>query len=143
MTAQELAKQITGMEYPFRLSQDIVTQAKAAGLVIVYGASDDLMEFEGAINDEIGAYDGGTAFVTAEGLLADYEQIDKDDKNALRYYFQHEQTGVEIESLWCKGDSYSWTFKTTIPHETFEIVDDGEPYCRGIVFALADVPTPA
>ena len=40
--------------------------AKDSGLVIVYGASDDLMEFEGAIEDEIGCYDGDTIHITKQ-----------------------------------------------------------------------------
>lgn len=33
---------------------------------------------------------------------------------------------------------YSWIYQTDIPHATFEIVEGDDPYCRGIVFALAD-----
>lgn len=138
MTAQELAQQLTGMEYPVRIPSTVAKEAKAAGLVIVYGASDDLMEFEGAITDEFGAYEGTTVRVDGEGLIPDYDNLEKDDKDALRDYFSREDGGVEIEALWCEEDGYSWTYKTSLPHSTFEVVEDGEPYCRGIVFALAD-----
>lgn len=136
MNAKKLAAQLTGAEYPLRLSKELTAEAKAAGLVIVYGASDDLMEFEGAIYDEVGAYDGGTAFVDNKGLLPDRESIEDDE--ALKDYFARQPQAVKIEALWCKEGEYSWTFKTDIPHETFEVVEDGEKYCRGIVFALAD-----
>ena len=45
-----------------------------------------------------------------------------------------------IEALFAKEPGYTWIYKTDIPHETFEIVEDGEPYCRGIVFNIGDIP---
>ena len=142
MNAKELAEKLTGMEYPVRIPKELVAEAKANGLVIVYGASDDLMEFEGAIYDEVGAWDGKIARVDSHGLVPDYEQIDKDAydaKDKLREYFQRENSGKVIEALWCKEGNYSFTFKTDIPHATWEVVEDGQPYCRGIVFSLADL----
>jgi len=142
MNAKELAEKLTGMEYPVRIPESLVAEAKANGLVIVYGASDDLMEFEGSIYDEVGACNGGTAHVDSQGLIPDYEQIDKDaynSKDKLREYFQRENSGKIIEALWCKEGNYSFTFKTDISHETFEVKEDGEPYCRGIVFSLASI----
>jgi len=44
-----------------------------------------------------------------------------------------------VDALWAKEDGYSWTYRTDIPHATFEIVEDGEPYCRGIVIDVADL----
>ena len=43
MNAKELAEKLTGMEYPVRIPESLVAEAKANRLVIVYGASDDLM----------------------------------------------------------------------------------------------------
>lgn len=57
----------------------------------------------------------------------------------LAEYVQRQKSAKSIEALWCKEDGYSWTYKTEIPHATFEVVEDEEPYCRGIVFALADL----
>lgn len=137
MNAKELAAQLTGREYPAYISKEIAQAAKAHGLVIVYGQSDDLMEFEGAINDEIGANDGTTAYVDSKGLLPLRDSIEDDDE--LKDYFAREPHAKSIEALWCKEGDYSWTFNTAIRHETFEIVEDGDTYCRGIVFALADL----
>lgn len=30
-------------------------------------------------------------------------------------------------------------FTVEIPHETFDIFEDGEPFCRGIVFSVNDL----
>lgn len=138
LDAQAFAARITGRAYGEELTRDEIAHAKAAGLVVVYGASDDLMEFEGAIHDEVSCYGGGTALVDREGLL-DRDQIDDSDDEAIADYVSRKSGARQIEALWAKEDGYSWTYQTDIPHATFEIVEDGEPYCRGIVFALADV----
>ncbi|WP_175787445.1 hypothetical protein [Burkholderia anthina] len=137
MTPQELAEKLAGAAYCNVISKALAAEAAAHGLVVVYGQSDDLMEFEGAIRDELGCYDGGTALVDAKGLLPDRQSIEDDDE--LRDYFAREPHAKKIDALWASEGNYSWTFTTSIPHATFEITEDGEPYCRGIVFALADI----
>lgn len=141
MTAKELAQQLHGEEYPLHIPKTLTDAAKQNRLVIVYGASDDLMEFEGAIYDEVGAYEGTTVRIDSEGLLPDFEQIDKDQsdsKDKLREYFKRENGGREIEALWYKNPDTSWTYKTDIPHETFDVMEDEDIYCRGIIFSLDD-----
>lgn len=143
MEANELAAILNGREYRVEISDSEEALAKAAGLVVVFGASDDLMEFRGAISDELGAYDGTTARVSPIGLLPSWESVDKDNEDEAETYFKAKLGGYrEIEAEWDSGEGYSWTFKTEIPHSTFEIVEDGEPYCRGIVFRLADAAPP-
>ena len=111
----------------------MTTKAKGDGLVIVFGASDDLMEFEGAINDEIGVCEGGDVQLDQSGVL-DRSRCEDDDEVA--DYVLRLRTAKTIKALWCAEPGYSWTYETSIPHATFEIVEDGEPYCRGIVFEL-------
>lgn len=137
MNAHEFAATLAGATYCNEISREQEAQAKANGLVIVFGASDDLMEFRGAIHDELGANDGTTAYLTSAGLL----QNDCDSGEDCPHYEKQIERATTIEALWCKEDGYSWTFATEIPHATFEVTEDDEPYCRGIVFALADVQT--
>jgi hypothetical protein len=132
----EIAASINGNQYRAEVSKEIEVQAKAAGVVIVFGASDDLMEFRGAISDEVGAYDGGTGYVTREGLL----QNECEDEDC-PHFNKIKQATAKIEAFWddnVSGDDFTWTYKTAIPHATFEIFDEGDKYCRGIVFNLAD-----
>jgi hypothetical protein len=137
MNAKDLAAQLNGIQYPVRIPKTLTDAAKAAGLVIVYGASDDLMEFEGAIYDEVGACNGTEVCIDARGLLPNRDSIEDDDE--LKDYFAREPGAKPIEAIWCKEDDYSWTYKTSIPHETFVVLEDGcPPYCRGIVFALSE-----
>jgi hypothetical protein len=137
MTNEELAAQLNGLEYPTRIPGTLIAAAQSSGLIILCGASDDLMEFYGARREEISCYDGGTAFVDADGVLPDRDCLDGDEQ--LAEHTLRQKSAKPIEALWCKEEGYSWTYKTDIPHATFEVVEGEEKYCRGIVFALADL----
>ncbi len=141
LTKEEAAARLDGNEYAKEGSQALWAEMKAAGLVAVFGASDDLMEFRGAVHDEIGAYDGGTARFTREGLLS------LDNKCAhhrcpyhLAEVAKAKKIATSVKALWDPGDGLSWRMETKIPHASFKIMEDGETFCIGLVFALADVP---
>jgi hypothetical protein len=139
MTAKELAQQLNGLPYPFRAPADLVAKAKAEGLVILYGASDDLMKLVGAFNDEVDCYNGGTGEVDAKGVLPSFEDLEGEDKATFRKYFQREARASSIRALWSAEPGYLWTYLTDIPYEPFELLADGRPLCRGIVFAVSDL----
>lgn len=130
MDIKEFAKSISGKEYGYQqFTKEEIETAKENGFVIVYGCSDDLMEFDGAIQEEIGCYRGGNAWVKGE-QVSDLPII----------------VGEKlIKAIWCgeedddNGPEIAWTYETDIPHENFMIYECGEPYCRGIVFQIEDV----
>lgn len=143
MNKEKFAAMLNGREYRNEITKDEAAQAKAAGLVVVYGASDDLMEFAGALYDEVGVYDGGEALVDAKGVL-DRDQIDDDDDEAIADFVARKKSARVIEAIWSSaGNAAAWTYKTDIPHITFDIMDEDDTYCRGIVFALADLTATA
>jgi hypothetical protein len=135
MSRAQLAAELNGIQYPaYRsITKDQIASAKSAGLVIVFGASDDLMEFEGAIRDEFGCYGGGTAWLDSKGLL-DRDQIDDGDDEAIADFVERRKTASSIKSIWDK-DVFSWIYETDIPHSTFDVWEGEDGYCRGIVFA--------
>lgn len=137
MTKEELAAQLCCIEYGARIPGEVIIAAQSSGLVILCGASDDLMEFYGARREEIGCYGGGSAYVDADGVLPDRDCLDGDEEIA--EYVHRQKSARTIEALWCQEDGYSWIYKTDIPHATFHVLEDDAPYCRGIVFALADL----
>lgn len=49
MTKESLAAILNGRTYGDEITKEEEAQAKAAELVVIYGASDDLVEFGGAI----------------------------------------------------------------------------------------------
>ena len=134
MDAKELAAKLNGREYLHEITRGEAELAKASGLVVVYG--DDLIEFRGAIRDEGGA--PGDVLIDAKGALPSWDSASECEESA-QEYFERKAKARTITALWAKEPGYSWTYKTDIPHETFEIVEDGEPYCRGIIFNIGDI----
>lgn len=134
MNRQELAEALNGRQYRAEMTRVEEAFAKESGLVVVFGASDDLMEFRGAVNDEIGCYNGGIAYLTRAGLL-----VNDCDNERCPYFAKLKAAATTIQAKW-DADGYSWVYQTTIPHFSFDILEDDEKYCRGIVFSLSDVP---
>lgn len=134
MKKEELASMLNGRQYRDEITPDIQHALQESDLVVVYGASDDLMEFRGAIDEELGAWDGGLAYLNKDGILLN--ECEDDD---CPHFKKLMANGIKVEQLWCEEPKISWTYKTDIPHSTFEILEDGETYCRGIVFNLSDI----
>lgn len=132
MNLKEFAALLDGREYGQEMTKAEEQKAKQLGFVVVYGVSDDLAEFGGAIHDEAGCYEGRKIFLTESGLLEGCEYGSVHCKH-------HEAAKAKcktIEAVWCGEGEFCWTYKTDIPHETFIIREAGELYCRGIVFDI-------
>lgn len=145
MTPAEFAARLHGRTYGKEITKAEAADAKAAGLVVVYGYSDDNVELAGAIDDEIGACDGTTFAIGKDGQIHKPWDVlieGELDEEVFDAWFKRKAAGVHsIEARWCHKDAngFAWDFVTTIPHATFDITEDGEPFCRGIVFAIADL----
>jgi hypothetical protein len=133
LTKEELANMLNNREYRHEVPDDMGRIAAENGLVIVFGASDDLCEFRGAINDEFGAWEGAIVPLNKDGIVTN-----ECDDDRCPYYAKKKGQTAKIHAKWCDGD-IAWTFETDIPHATFDIIEDGEVFCRGIVFSLDDV----
>ena len=138
MTKEQLAEQLNGREYGAEISEAEEREAKAAGLVVIFGCSDDNAELRGVIHDEVGCYNGAAIKLHARGILADHEER---CDCAFCGYEAAAKKCATVQVLWCKEPGYSWTYKTEVPHATFEIVEDGEKYCRGIVMEATALPS--
>jgi len=134
MTKEELAEKLDGNEYGDIVPEYLHCAAKEEGLVIVYGASDDLVEFQGAIDDEVAAYNGGTVYLNRFGLL-----INRCKDDLCPYFKQIQDEAERIEAVWSDTGKPCWTFETTIPHETLRVMEGGEVFCIGIVFSMKDL----
>lgn len=136
MTTKELAKTLNGRNYGSEITSEEAQAAKGAGIVVAYGYSNDNVEFRGAIDDEVGAWNGTTVYLTKTGLL------DTPTDDCLEYdcpYLRAVLSSArKIKAVYGKGVA-SWTFVTGIPHETFNIYEDGELFCVGIVFSMEDL----
>lgn len=135
MNIQEVAEKLNGIQYGEEgkiLTLEYCKELRREGIVVVRGYSDDLVEFDGAISDELGADDH---YLNSKGVIRNeceddccpyFEKIRKEAK----YY---------IKPLWCETPEYAWTYDTNVPHATFDIMEDEDKYCRGIVFRLPDL----
>lgn len=130
---KEIADLLNGNEYCMEVPDRDAQYAKENGAVIVFGASDDLMEFRGAIYDEVGCFEGGKVYFDSKGLITN--ECTNEDCPYFREKLLHAK---HITARW-DSEGYSWTYKTDIPHETFEILEEGMKYCKGIVFLMEDL----
>lgn len=134
MNMQQAAIALNGNQYGAEGSKELWRTMRADGLVAIFGASDDLAELRGAIDDEVEiGSNGGGILLTKDGLFQ--HECDNDG-------CPHEKRlmdkALEIEA--CFDDSgYTWTYRTKLPHATFEIMEGDEKYCRGIVIDMDDV----
>ena len=100
----------------------------------MYGYSDDNVEFGGYINDEIGYYDGITIPIF-EGDILKQCSVDCDVyecplwERALR-------ASNRIRAMFTND---GWKFEADFPCEKFTIMEDGEVFGEGIVFAMEDL----
>lgn len=146
ITKEELAERLNGRMYGSELYPVDENLAKESGLVVLFGQSDDLIEFRGAIYDEQGASEFGEVHFTKKGKF-----IDEDKISEIRQIEEDWEVEINIklntiETIWddlVKTDDgnihCSWQYKTEIPHSTFDIFEDDDLYCRGIVFDINDL----
>lgn len=132
MTIRKFARLLNNREYGNEITSKEEELAKELGFVVVFGSSDDLAELRGAINDEVGCYGSGRLYLDKDGI---FEECDC----RCSYSQKFKQKCKIIEALWCKKDDVLWTYETDIPHETFNILEDGEVFCRGIVFKIENL----
>ncbi len=137
MTKEALAEKLNRREIGEEVLEGESDAWRADGLLVIFGASDDLAELRGLIDDEVGCYDGGEFLVHRGGVMSGNHECDCDhcgfkDKSA---------KCLKVEAVWCGEKPYSWTYKTEVPHAMFVIMEDGGMYCRGIVIDGKDLPT--
>lgn len=135
MNIQEIANKLNGVQYREEgkiLTRQFCKELYHEGIVVVIGQSDDLVEFAGAVSVELGAYDH---YFNSKGIVRN--ECDCDECP----YFQRMMREVVyyVKPKWCETPEYAWTYDTNIPHATFDVMEDDEKYCRGIVFKLSDL----
>ena len=152
MTKEELAGMLNGRPYGDEISKEEEKAAKENNLIVIFGASDDIVEFRGALCDEIDAYEGTDFIIAVPGT----EVATGEFFNDLPTYFKadelmpvclNEENGEgnvpnRISALWCPEDQdleCPWYIKTDLPHSSFHIMEDGGIFCRGIVINLSDL----
>lgn len=120
MTIKEFAKSISGKEYGYpQFTKEEIETAKENGWVIMlWDRALCLTKIEGCTLCK------GGKLVNTKQKVSNIKPVYNKDMiggNTVRDKVLH-----------------PWTYETDIPHETFMVYMDGEPYCRGIVFSIDD-----
>ena len=148
MNKEQFAQLLKGRNYSEEYRREISREehllAKENNLLVCFGESDDLLEFRGIIYDEIGVYDGGTAYIIKKkGDVID--AISENDLNEIQDIMDDKELEfnipkIEISAEWCPENSkYSWVIDSFLPHAKFDIMEDGDFYCSGIVIEKSDI----
>lgn len=143
LTKESLALKLNNCQIDQEISKADEQEAKKNNLVIVFGASDDLIEFRGAINDEQGASAGHISYIYeyAKGFkLIDFcETLDCNNCFLANEILpQILAQSIKIKALWDK-EGYAWSYEVDFPHSTFDVLEGSDKYCKGIVFDLDEV----
>jgi hypothetical protein len=147
MTELELfASKLNGRQYRDEITAEEELEAKEKGFLVVFGASDDLMEVRGVVSAEFNVYctDGTLLFYFYEkesviqytSKMSDrpeYETVLEilQDFNVPFLKIEVEEHAKRYED----GDeeAFTWNYSTEANYATFDIFDDGENYCKGLV----------
>ena len=134
----ELSKRLDGCKYRSELTSDDINFAKANGLVVVYGASDDLIEFSGCLDDELGAGDKEVIHFHSGNILSVCDPFYELDEmmSFLSSY------GVKFNldnSIKISREFGIWGYDMNCEYFPFNVYEDGDLYGVGIVFNLKDI----
>lgn len=116
-----LGIRLKGNEVPY----DIIKLAKANNYLIFFGHSDNTIEICSCRYYEFDAYKSTTLYITHNCVYHENEV--------------HPTAAYPVHARFTEQSRKStvmWSFTTDIPHETFNIMENGELYCRGIVIDL-------
>lgn len=117
MNIQEFAKMLDGRQYLHEITVAEVEKAKELGYIVVCGYSDDGCEIYGAFREEYDCFNGGV--------------------------IEDERLPKPITAVWCdKVRGCAWSYKTDMPYAEFDIYEDDELYCVGMVIDLNNVLKP-
>ena len=135
--AKSVAKKLQGCQYRDELTgrEEVVLEKNR--IVVAFGRSDDVIQFNGAVSDETGAWRQSETYFTRDGILKN--ECEEYDCPNFRKFLESVKYGTVTSET--DHDKYGCTHYLTadFPHHKFDVMEDGEKYCVGIAFSLDDV----
>lgn len=141
MNAKELAAQLNGMAVGGKMAAQI-DAAEDNGLIIAYCTPNELFELKGAGETDSDVYESTDLCIFVfddEYCLFDRQSLgDKDDADDYEYT-AHEaaEKGNIIQAIAQPEDvpGAAWLIRPSFAYESFDLMQDGKPFCRGAVFS--------
>jgi hypothetical protein len=157
MTAEEFARLLDGREYGDEMSKEENELAAENRLFVFFGQGDDELKCSGIISFCMNAVGGSELeIVTYLSDLEWWRPFTQDMKETLKEIKEYEESigfksrhpendydnflkiakrfTVKAE-LFPEDPDATWLITTDVPHATFDIMEDGDLFCRGIVVA--------
>lgn len=136
MTIKDVALMLDGREYGSEVSPAEEIQFKNAGIVVVYGYSDDLVEFEGAVNTEIGIWNTGN-IPLLNGVPFDVPCATEEFETHCCPLLK--EVAKMLKYIKARFGINGWELDADFPCEKFTVVEEGDACGVGLVYALADL----
>ncbi len=138
MNNQQFADLLTGRQYGKEITEEECQLAKKNNLLVAFGYSDDNLELRGLIHDEYSACEG----TNQHFAINIYERfVHLEDLATMILLAEFGVKTVSIQAIWQPATlDASWLITTDdVPFATFDIFEDDELFCRGIVIEKADI----
>lgn len=144
-TLKSAAEYFNGWQYPLRLSDDEVAALSSAGLAIVFGESDDLVEIRGAIKDEACSYSNRPFWIGSSGFLPIDEDGELESPEDLRTIQDAKRLVSEYDrslKIVVQHDmfDYAWVIsiseEVAVPHAVFDVFEGSDLFCRALVIQV-------
>lgn len=135
MNIRDVADKLNNITYGFEglvLTLDYCRELRREMIVVIRGDSHGYIQFDGAVSNE---FPDEKYYFNSKGIIRN-----ECNSNSCPYFEKHlNDAKYFVESTQSEEGQYVWEFNTNIPHVTFDILNDGEKYCRAIVFKLSDL----
>lgn len=127
LTKEYVALIINGRQYRDEIPNELREHKDFKKFVICHFSSDDNFVVDGHNIDEAGMYDGGTAYFSKNGLISEFD--DEDESIITQHYLT-----VHTDS---RADGF--IMSSEIPNASFNINEDDDRYCKGLVFDFSEL----
>ena len=144
MKKEELAQLLDGIQNGAEMNDYEQIQARKNRLLVCFVVSDDFLRLRGIMYKDVVVYEKDTKYLYI-GEDGDLTCISQKEIEEIKMFLEDYNLGfilpkIPIKIQWSPKElDCSWLITTNIPHATFDIYDDGELYCRGIVLELTDI----
>lgn len=135
------ASKLNGRERRNEITKEEELEAKEKGFLVIFGQSDDLMEMRGIVDDEFDVNWGKPTcvfFTEKDSLQNHFRQLGNVQEETLKNileYFNVPLLKICVEEFASRHgeNNFAWYYSTDAVHATFDIFDEGDPYCKGLV----------